>query len=224
MADDSYRKEYPQHSRPDDSHPRTQSHYPLPPDTAQRPPDAPPGTMATSVTLPSIHDSRGYGPPPVAPGRGYPTDPRYASPNAVNGYPPLASSLHQANLNSTFHLCNLSPILDLQPILLLRQINEVATTTNAGLPMARSRMDRITTMLTIADSPIQALHHHLTATVIILAVFTSTLQWDLAMDLPWRRQLLAKEHQLPVDTAGKERFAAVAIKLLPVGNVKTALE
>ncbi|KAK7592452.1 hypothetical protein V3481_007070 [Fusarium oxysporum f. sp. vasinfectum] len=44
--------------------------------------------MATSVTLPSIHDSRGYGPPPAAPRRGYPTDPRYASPNAVNGYPP----------------------------------------------------------------------------------------------------------------------------------------
>lgn len=136
---------------------------------------------------------------------------------------PLASSLHQANLNSTFHLCNLSPILDLQPILLPRQINEVATTTNAGLPTARSRMDRITTMLTIADSPIQALHH-LTGTVIILAVFMSTLQWDLEMDLPWRRQLLAKEHQLPVDTAGKERFAAAATKLLPVGSVKTVLE
>lgn len=84
-------------------------------------------------------------------------------------------------------------------------------------------MDRITTMLTIADSPIQALHH-LTATVIILAVFMSTLQWDLEMDLPWRRQLLAKEHQLPVDTAGKERFAAAATKLLPVGSVKTVLE
>ncbi|KAJ4079231.1 hypothetical protein NW761_011480 [Fusarium oxysporum] len=88
MADDSYRKEYPQQSRPEDTHSRPQSHYPPPPDTAQRPSDAPPSSMATSVTLPSIHDSRGYGPPPAAPGRGYPADPRYASPNAVNGYPP----------------------------------------------------------------------------------------------------------------------------------------
>ncbi|KAF4499045.1 c6 transcription [Fusarium agapanthi] len=88
MADDSYRKEYPQQSRPEDTHSRPQSHYPPPPDTAQRPSDAPPSSMATSVTLPSIHDSRSYGPPPAAPGRGYPADPRYASPNAVNGYPP----------------------------------------------------------------------------------------------------------------------------------------
>lgn len=88
MADDSYRKEYPQQSRPDDSHSRPQPHYPPPPDTAQRSSDVPPASMATSVTLPSIHDSRGYGPPPAAPGRGYPTDPRYASPSAVNGYPP----------------------------------------------------------------------------------------------------------------------------------------
>ncbi|KAF5559370.1 c6 transcription [Fusarium mexicanum] len=88
MADDSYRKEYPQQSRPEDTHSRPQSHYPPPPDTTQRPSDAPPSSMATSVTLPSIHDSRSYGPPPAAPGRGYPADPRYASPNAVNGYPP----------------------------------------------------------------------------------------------------------------------------------------
>ncbi|SCN79851.1 uncharacterized protein FFB20_06009 [Fusarium fujikuroi] len=88
MADDSYRKEYPQQSRPEDTYTRPQSHYPPPPDTAQRPSDAPPSSMATSVTLPSIHDSRGYGPPPAAPGRGYPADPRYASPNTVNGYPP----------------------------------------------------------------------------------------------------------------------------------------
>ncbi|KAF7531819.1 hypothetical protein G7Z17_g13698 [Cylindrodendrum hubeiense] len=87
MADDSYRKEYPQHSRPEENQPRPQ-YPPPPPDNAQRPSEAPPASMAASVSLPSIHDSRSYGPPPSAPGRGYPPDPRYASPNAVNGYPP----------------------------------------------------------------------------------------------------------------------------------------
>ncbi|CAM1501602.1 Fc.00g035860.m01.CDS01 [Cosmosporella sp. VM-42] len=99
MADDGYRKDYPQHSRPD-SQPRPQSHYPtsLPPppaDKQQRPSPAPQANMATSVTLPSIHDSRAYGPPPPsAPPRGYPSDPRYASPNAVNGYPPPGQQGH----------------------------------------------------------------------------------------------------------------------------------
>ncbi|OBS15656.1 hypothetical protein FPOA_12242 [Fusarium poae] len=62
---------------------RPQPHYPPPPDTAQRPSDAPPSSMATSVTgnLPFIHDSRGYGPPHA--------EPRYASPNVINSYSPL---------------------------------------------------------------------------------------------------------------------------------------
>ncbi|KAI5464000.1 hypothetical protein BGZ63DRAFT_141442 [Mariannaea sp. PMI_226] len=88
MADDSYRKEYPQHSRPEESQARSH-HYPPPPpppDTTQRPSESPASAMATSVTLPSIHGS--YGPPPAGPGRGYSHDPRYASPNAANGYPP----------------------------------------------------------------------------------------------------------------------------------------
>ncbi|KAH8677213.1 hypothetical protein BGZ61DRAFT_536144 [Ilyonectria robusta] len=94
MADDSYRKEYPQHSRPEENHSRPQSHYPPPPqDNSQRPSEDHQASMAASVSLPSIHDARSYGPPPTAPGRGYPPDPRYASPNAVNGYPPPG---HQA--------------------------------------------------------------------------------------------------------------------------------
>ncbi|EEU47102.1 uncharacterized protein NECHADRAFT_36533 [Fusarium vanettenii 77-13-4] len=88
MADDSYRQDYHQQSRPDESQSQPQSHYPPPPETTQRPLDAHPATMAASVTLPSIHDPRSYGPPAAAPPRGYPSDPRYASPNAVNGYPP----------------------------------------------------------------------------------------------------------------------------------------
>ncbi|SCO54682.1 uncharacterized protein FFNC_15624 [Fusarium fujikuroi] len=44
--------------------------------------------MATSDTLPPIRETRDYGTLPAALGRGYPADPRYASPNAVNGYPP----------------------------------------------------------------------------------------------------------------------------------------
>jgi hypothetical protein len=123
---------------------------------------------------------------------------------------PLASSLHQVNLNSTFHLCNHSPILDLQHILLPLRINEVATTTTAGLPTARSRMARTLTMLTFVDSPLRALHRR-TATVIILLVFMNILQLGLATDLLWRRQLPVKEHQSLADTAGRERFVARSV-------------
>ncbi|PTB70407.1 hypothetical protein BBK36DRAFT_1174165 [Trichoderma citrinoviride] len=103
MAEDRHRQEYPQHQRPED----IKQHQPVPSYYHHLPPrDAPPSnpessahsrtTMATSVTLPSIHDSRpsGYGPPLPA-GRGYVSDPRYASPNAVNGYPPPPGSQQQ---------------------------------------------------------------------------------------------------------------------------------
>ncbi|KAJ4147392.1 hypothetical protein LMH87_001913 [Akanthomyces muscarius] len=51
--------------------------------------------MAASVTLPSIQDPHGgnySGQPP--PSRGYPPDPRYASPNGGNGYPPPGQAGH----------------------------------------------------------------------------------------------------------------------------------
>lgn len=96
MADDRYRKDYPQHSHEDRytqpspaaSHP--QSHYPPPGETAHRQSEDPRASMAASVSLPSMHDPRapGYGPPPHGQGHGYPSDPRYASPSTTNGYPP----------------------------------------------------------------------------------------------------------------------------------------
>jgi hypothetical protein len=85
-ADDRYRQDYPQHPRPDESN----YPYQQPPDS-QRPSEPPRGTMAASVTLPSIHDPRtGAGSyashHPAA--RPYSQDARYASPNSVNGFPP----------------------------------------------------------------------------------------------------------------------------------------
>lgn len=96
MADDRYRKDYPPPSHAEDryaqppphaSHP--QPHYPPPGEGAQRPSEDPRGNMAASVSLPSMHDPRppGYGQPPHSQGHGYPSDPRYASPNTTNGYP-----------------------------------------------------------------------------------------------------------------------------------------
>lgn len=102
MAEDRHRQEYPQQHRPEDiKHQPPPSYYHHLPsrdaphtDTESSPHSR--TTMATSVTLPSIHDPRpsGYGPPPPA-GRGYVSDPRYASPNTVNGYPPPPGSQQQ---------------------------------------------------------------------------------------------------------------------------------
>lgn len=98
MADDRHRQEYPQLSRSDEhrSQPLPHRQHPSSKDGPQSAPhegqtQPPPRTaMAASVTLPSIHDPRnsGYGAPPPPAGRPFGTDPRYASPNAVNGYPP----------------------------------------------------------------------------------------------------------------------------------------
>ena len=87
MADDRYRKDYPQHGRTEEHH---QSQYPPLPEDPSRSGDAGRAGMS-AVTLPSIHDPRGGGygpPPPPQSSRGHPADPRYTSPNAVNGYPP----------------------------------------------------------------------------------------------------------------------------------------
>ncbi|KAH6607237.1 zn2-c6 fungal-type dna-binding domain, partial [Trichoderma cornu-damae] len=103
MAEDRHRQDYPQQHRPEDiKHQPPPSYYHrLPPrDASQSESESSPhsrSAMATSVTLPSIHDPRpsGYGPPPPA-GRGYSLgDPRFASPNAVNGYPPPPGSQQQ---------------------------------------------------------------------------------------------------------------------------------
>ncbi|EHK42857.1 hypothetical protein TRIATDRAFT_35002 [Trichoderma atroviride IMI 206040] len=98
MEEDRHRQDYPQHRPEDTKHqPPAPYYHHLPPRDAphsesEGSPHSRPN-MATSVTLPSIHDPRpsAYGPPPSA-GRGYMTDPRYASPNAVNGYPPPPGS------------------------------------------------------------------------------------------------------------------------------------
>ncbi|KAI9163588.1 hypothetical protein HJFPF1_05206 [Paramyrothecium foliicola] len=91
MADDRYRQDYSQQGRPEEGRAQPPSHYQHPPGAdPPRPNEAPRGTMAASVTLPSIHDPRAaapYGAPPHPAARGYAPDPRYASPNAVNGYP-----------------------------------------------------------------------------------------------------------------------------------------
>ncbi|KAK5998989.1 hypothetical protein PT974_01374 [Cladobotryum mycophilum] len=101
MAEDRSRQDYPQQSRSEDTKSQPPSLYPR---TSSRDgtqstssdSEAPPHTrtMATSVTLPSIHDTRSgsYGPPPPSAGRGYAGDQRYASPNTVNGYPPPTGS------------------------------------------------------------------------------------------------------------------------------------
>ncbi|KAG8406341.1 hypothetical protein J3458_021180 [Metarhizium acridum] len=92
MADDRYRQDRPQQNRPEDQ-PSQLSRQPPPPptDKPRASSDSSRPSMAASVTLPSIHDPRSssYGAPaPPSGGRGYPHDPRFASPNAVNGYPP----------------------------------------------------------------------------------------------------------------------------------------
>ncbi|XWW94179.1 hypothetical protein V2A60_002121 [Cordyceps javanica] len=91
MADDRYRREYPQHVRPED-HSQSSPHS-RPSLEEARHATEPRGTMAASVTLPSMHDPHGGGyPGQPPPSRGYPPDPRYASPNSGNGYPPPAQS------------------------------------------------------------------------------------------------------------------------------------
>lgn len=94
MADDRHRREYPPHVRPEDQHsqlsPRSRSSL----EEARHATETR-GTMAASVTLPSIQDPHGAnysGQPP--PSRGYPPDPRYASPNGGNEYPPPGQSGH----------------------------------------------------------------------------------------------------------------------------------
>jgi len=77
-------------------------------------------------------------------------------------------------------------------------------------------------MLTIAASHLQ--DRRQMATVIILVAFMSTLPLGLAMGLLSRRQPLVKEHQLLADTVGRERFAAVAIRLLLVESARIVLE
>jgi hypothetical protein len=92
MADDRYRQDRPPQNRPEDQPSHLSRHHPPPADEPRASSDSSRASMAASVTLPSIHDPRsgGYGapPPPSSGGRGYTHDPRYASPNAVNGYPP----------------------------------------------------------------------------------------------------------------------------------------
>lgn len=93
MADDPHRQDRPQQNRPEDKH-HPSSRYSADDHQEDRSP-----AMAATVTLPSIHEARGpagYGSqsqPPLTPGaRGYPHDACFASPNAVNGYPPPAAS------------------------------------------------------------------------------------------------------------------------------------
>ncbi|KFA65658.1 hypothetical protein S40285_06028, partial [Stachybotrys chlorohalonatus IBT 40285] len=119
MADDrSYSRDH-QHSRPEAfparpaparaAHPAAEAHHhPPPSDDPHRSSHAPHGSravMAASVTLPSIQDHRpgagGYGLQPQT-AHGYPTDPRYASPNAVNGYPPPAAQSQQSSGPNTY--------------------------------------------------------------------------------------------------------------------------
>ncbi|UNI22425.1 hypothetical protein JDV02_008316 [Purpureocillium takamizusanense] len=105
MAEDRLRQDRTQHNHSEDKHqgPARYPPGPPPPSTdehqqGRRSVEGPRSAMAATVTLPSIHEARGaagYGPqgppqPPPPPGArgGYPHDPRYASPNAVNGYPP----------------------------------------------------------------------------------------------------------------------------------------
>ncbi|KHO00367.1 Zn(2)-C6 fungal-type DNA-binding domain protein [Metarhizium album ARSEF 1941] len=95
MADDRYRQDRPQQNRPEDQPSQlSRQHLPPPADEPRASSDSSRAGMAASVTLPSIHDPRSspYGAPaPPSGGRGYAHDPRYASPNAVNGYPPPPS-------------------------------------------------------------------------------------------------------------------------------------
>ncbi|KAK2612637.1 hypothetical protein QQS21_001409 [Conoideocrella luteorostrata] len=93
MADDRYRQDHSQRNLAEDQSSRSSHHYPPLPDEPRASSDSSRASMAASVTLPSIHDGRssGYGggaPAPPSGNRGYNHDPRYASPNAVNGYPP----------------------------------------------------------------------------------------------------------------------------------------
>lgn len=86
MADDRYRRDYPQHIRPEDQ----KSYQQHSSDEQRLSGEYPRSTMAASVTLPSMQDNRGSGYGQVPPGhaRGYGPDARYASPNTANGYPP----------------------------------------------------------------------------------------------------------------------------------------
>ncbi|KAG5913492.1 hypothetical protein E4U42_001115 [Claviceps africana] len=91
MADDCYRQDHPQQNLSEGQQAQSSRQYPSPRDEPRASSDPSRASMAASVTLPSIHDGRagGYGAPaPLPGGRGYGLDPRYASPNAVNGYPP----------------------------------------------------------------------------------------------------------------------------------------
>ncbi|KAG5982120.1 hypothetical protein E4U55_002267 [Claviceps digitariae] len=91
MADDCYRQDHPQRALPDGQQTQSSRQYPSSSDEPRASSDSSRASMAASVTLPSIHDTRagGYGASTPLPGaRGYGLDPRYASPNAVNGYPP----------------------------------------------------------------------------------------------------------------------------------------
>ncbi|TWU74269.1 hypothetical protein ED733_004863 [Metarhizium rileyi] len=93
MADDRYRQDRPQQNRHEEQASKLSRQHPPPADEPRASSDSSRASMATSVTLPSIHDPRssGYGPPAPSAGRGYAHDPRYSSPNAVNGYPPPPS-------------------------------------------------------------------------------------------------------------------------------------
>jgi hypothetical protein len=125
MADDrSYSREHhhPQtrpEASPSTSTPPSHARYQqYPVDDPRRPPSRPrPASMAASVTLPSIQDHRpaagGYGMPPQNP-PGYPGDPRYASPNAVNGYPPPSGPPQQPPAHGSY-LPPLQPQPDSRP-------------------------------------------------------------------------------------------------------------
>lgn len=95
MADDRYRREHPQHIRPEDQRSQSSPHSRSSLEESRYAAE-PRGTMAASVTLPSIQDPHGgnYAGQPPPPGRGYPPDPRYASPSGGNGYPPPGQSGH----------------------------------------------------------------------------------------------------------------------------------
>lgn len=95
MADDRYRNsaEYSSQGRPQYPQPY---YYPSPHGSEAGPAEQPQAPQherhnsmaAAAVTLPAMHDSRGYGPPP-AQGHSYPQpDARYESPSTMNGYPP----------------------------------------------------------------------------------------------------------------------------------------
>ncbi|KAF7563850.1 hypothetical protein G7046_g270 [Stylonectria norvegica] len=95
MADDGYRQDYPQQSRPEEnqtSNTITYPHHHRQPLAGDRQAhEAPTANMATSLTLPAIHDARprGSAPPSLSPRpRAYAHPMRYDSPTAANGYPP----------------------------------------------------------------------------------------------------------------------------------------